>query len=525
MDSQSNITIPSLTQIYDEDPNAQKNRILADDELLDLRVMKETHIRLANTINEEVERARHAHEALVQKYQEQIRTLEATQSQLHASKRSLDILVAQQPAQLAEAERLSGLIHPIRRLPSDILQYLFESAYSAKDKEDRFFAALTLSQVCQRWRAIALNTPRLWCYIDYVFQDGIDPESFWGWVIPRVKAVPADIVLHELNPDKGATVDACGLSRIRTIQSLTLRTYISEDFSCILPAPISLPMANDGSISIHYDTVAPHPTLDMGNILSTLPPISKLTLDAGCELRITPTISLQNLTFLRLEYLEEVDISTILLLCTSLLHLRLESILETPTAATAPATSHSLQTLQFRSVEDDQWWPLALSCPDLTALHHGDDNFEECLPFLESHPSIVTLDTSANDSWVTRAIAIAPQIQYLTLEASELHLLCEWQASEQSRLAFPSLKQLQVSIIGEPLSIVDFERIVRTRCLPTTHSASLALPGCTPLGSFSVTAIKKTEEWRSSELSIEATHSFYIDQYREGYQMETLSWK
>ncbi|KIM24412.1 hypothetical protein M408DRAFT_233445, partial [Serendipita vermifera MAFF 305830] len=192
MDSQSNITIPSLTQIYDEDPNAQKNRILADDELLDLRVMKETHIRLANTINEEVERARHAHEALVQKYQEQIRTLEATQSQLHASKRSLDILVAQQPAQLAEAERLSGLIHPIRRLPSDILQYLFESAYSAKDKEDRFFAALTLSQVCQRWRAIALNTPRLWCYIDYVFQDGIDPESFWGWVIPRVKAVPAD---------------------------------------------------------------------------------------------------------------------------------------------------------------------------------------------------------------------------------------------------------------------------------------------------------------------------------------------
>lgn len=486
MDSQSNITIPSLTQINNDDPNAQKNRIPTDDELFHLRTTKQTHIRLANMLSDEVERARCAHDALAKRYQDQLRELEATQSQLHTSKRLLDILISQQSAQLAEGERLSGLLHPIRRLPSDVLRYLFESAYSAVDKEDRFSTTLTLSQVCQRWRAIALDTPRLWCYIDYTFQDVTDPEKFWGWIIPLVKGVPSDIVLRELDPDEGDTLNAFSLSRIPRIQSLTLRTNTSADISRILPPPICLPVAGIGSLSIHYDSPTIEMTLDMGNLLSRLPFVPNLTLDADCPLRITPTNSLQNLTFLWLKYFKDVDISAILSLCTNLLDLRLDTISSTPTAATAPAISQSLRTFMFTCDENALFWPEALSFPNLTAFHHGESTFEECLSFLASHPSIVTLDICADDGWTTRAIEIAPQIQYLTLEASELHLLCEWQASEPSRLAFPSLKGLCVSTFEEPMSITDFETVIRTRCLPTTHSQSMLLPGCTPLGCLSV---------------------------------------
>lgn len=67
---------------------------------------------------------------------------------------------------------------PIDRLPPEIFSYIFEyvvqpdsdrtvkSQKAATERIPEMWALLALSQVCSRWRAIALQTPTLWTHVD-----------------------------------------------------------------------------------------------------------------------------------------------------------------------------------------------------------------------------------------------------------------------------------------------------------------------------------------------------------------------
>jgi hypothetical protein len=68
-----------------------------------------------------------------------------------------------------ELDKIKGVLHPIRRCPSDVLQIIFERTVllHATDRlrisHTRWFiTAIRLSHVCRRWRSITLETPGLW---------------------------------------------------------------------------------------------------------------------------------------------------------------------------------------------------------------------------------------------------------------------------------------------------------------------------------------------------------------------------
>ncbi|PBK85882.1 hypothetical protein ARMGADRAFT_902575, partial [Armillaria gallica] len=66
----------------------------------------------------------------------------------------------------ANLRNAKSLLHPIRRLPDELLRRLFTtctpSPEDCVDALDEDAEPWTLSQTCQRWRRIALDTSRPW---------------------------------------------------------------------------------------------------------------------------------------------------------------------------------------------------------------------------------------------------------------------------------------------------------------------------------------------------------------------------
>ncbi|KZV87545.1 hypothetical protein EXIGLDRAFT_752175 [Exidia glandulosa HHB12029] len=71
-----------------------------------------------------------------------------------------------------------GLLHPIRRLPNEILAMIFVSVTStdwvAKDVRGPPFI---IAATCRRWRAVALNTPQVWTRVAYHLKDISDSAA------------------------------------------------------------------------------------------------------------------------------------------------------------------------------------------------------------------------------------------------------------------------------------------------------------------------------------------------------------
>ncbi|KAK0438587.1 hypothetical protein EV421DRAFT_2021195 [Armillaria borealis] len=93
----------------------------------------------------------------------------------------LDALLRDRAQAAANIQDAKHILHPIRRLPEDILREIFSSCVSPQEaylyKNDTGIVPCldagnpcwTLSQTCRRWRYVALGTPSLWSCIDLDF--------------------------------------------------------------------------------------------------------------------------------------------------------------------------------------------------------------------------------------------------------------------------------------------------------------------------------------------------------------------
>ncbi|THU90127.1 hypothetical protein K435DRAFT_592573, partial [Dendrothele bispora CBS 962.96] len=73
-------------------------------------------------------------------------------------------LYSQQQSMQTKLCLLDSLLAPIRKLPLDVLRYLFQTIVFSQRSSDRggIFDAIVLSHVCCSWREIALAIPSLW---------------------------------------------------------------------------------------------------------------------------------------------------------------------------------------------------------------------------------------------------------------------------------------------------------------------------------------------------------------------------
>jgi hypothetical protein len=111
--------------------------------------------RVVDQLIQEARVARAAYEEVKHRYEAQYLALQATQSELHVAKELAESLEKTAASLEPEVGQLRGLLHPLRRCPDDVLRMILEEAQLYFDD------AVTLSHVCQRWRAIAISSPRL----------------------------------------------------------------------------------------------------------------------------------------------------------------------------------------------------------------------------------------------------------------------------------------------------------------------------------------------------------------------------
>ncbi|KAJ7762536.1 hypothetical protein B0H16DRAFT_1311583 [Mycena metata] len=93
--------------------------------------------------------------------------------------KSIDELTKERDDINAYVDAHKALISPVRRLPLDIIQEIFVACLPTHRNcvMSAVEAPVLLGRVCSSWRAISLNTPRLWCRLHIVEPAPFGPRS------------------------------------------------------------------------------------------------------------------------------------------------------------------------------------------------------------------------------------------------------------------------------------------------------------------------------------------------------------
>lgn len=529
------------TSVSNLDPNAQKNRIPTEAELIFLRNKKERHSRIPEQLQEEMKQVQATHDILLNRYHRQVQELEGTQSQLHESKKSSESLSKQYSVNSAEIEQLSGILHPIRRFSPELLQSIFEFTSKMAIKRKKIDVAIAISHVCQRWRFIAVDTPRLWCYIDYTLGDeGSSDVSFWDCMVSRMKSIPASIIIRDFGVITAAEMSNYRLIRGSVIRKITFRLTSIEAFDQLL----SLPSEFRGEQIKAFIVKPPHMAEEATEMLDAewnlsdffekFSSIEKFDLRAtsDCSLHLNTSKQYNTVTTLHLQDLKEVNALGILSTLTRLSEFRLMRTTISQHVPVGQVVSTSLRCLIINMLDENYLWISHLSSPNLVAFHQfGADFPEVCLVFIESHPSITTLDFGGGQSIIPRLARGAPQLRTLFVEPSQLPGLYTSDLSLARALPFRFLEHIGIYLSDDVLTVSVFESLVRTRCLPGIHPNHQTTSGIAPLHVLAIIHISKAPDcnpetpWRTSNLFKIATQTVGVQAIWGDCPTFTLSWE
>ncbi|KAF7965231.1 hypothetical protein HWV62_44917 [Athelia sp. TMB] len=135
-------------------------------------------------------------------YSEQLQPLSLELQEMHKARETLFI-----PLHFAKLETATRIVQDeyntifnktsaIHKLPNEILATIFEAAHHGQNGLE-----LQLSRVTRRWRAVTINTPRMWCKID-LRVDGILKVRLLALYLSRSKAVPFRLMVTERLDDE-----------------------------------------------------------------------------------------------------------------------------------------------------------------------------------------------------------------------------------------------------------------------------------------------------------------------------------
>lgn len=102
---------------------------------------------------------------------EELHSMETVRDQMSDAITTLHTMI--QTGSQSIAAKRQGVLHPLRRVPNELLLTIFHTCVEVETDEIRRrlphtplpHAPINLAGVCTRWRRVALQTPRLWSYI------------------------------------------------------------------------------------------------------------------------------------------------------------------------------------------------------------------------------------------------------------------------------------------------------------------------------------------------------------------------
>jgi F-box-like len=445
---------------------------------------------IADLLDGEIEKLQTSYKALSDRLLQQQRELEATQSQLYATKKLIDSFQDQRSTVKMQMEGLRGLMHPVRRLPVELLRAIFEATMDVA--QSKLKTAFKLSHVCGQWRDIALDAPRLWSLI--TLSPFAKSDSFWTEIIPRMKKIPASINIEGIKAIHVPLLQKWRLSTIPNIEKLTLYASYAAAPQSVCDGLLEVPYVPLKELSFILDcNIRPQAYVDDEIRMGDFPSLLKLNIKGlghlsfnGASSTLTtliandvtldmetlmPCLQLETLKLRFVDFSEPRSQEELVFPNIRLLHLILAPLFEAP-------------------------WAPSLRFPRLHSFYDDELPTDLFAAFVMSHPGIKKLHCFIDDGQLAAYAAALPAITSFSLLShvlSPVNEFINWMEAGMSTAPFPSLKVLTLS---EDTTLAEFEEVVCARCLPLDHLRNRIEPPMLPLEELRV--ILDSEVWEEA---------------------------
>jgi len=385
------------------------------------------------------------------------------------------VTLEQQLKTLGEEDHtLAGLLHPIRQCPGDIIRLIFECA--AYSEESQLFAvATTLSHVCRRWRAIALSISGLWNQVNVSMKlDLIDNlRSFMERVKERVGTTPVNVRIRDVTSglaSQAAFMECMDLRYFKTIATLEYRLISPQDILLLLGPHFSSQAANVKQFIIlsprkHVNLRA----WNMAQLLGPSPNIESIRLDGLGVAVFEGLTTLPSLRRLRILNMEAPGLPRFLAQHSQLQELVIRGKRFDMEQFAQDIVLPGLTLMTIDSVNGFPWD--RVSTPVLRNVETDDDS-DSARAFLCRHSSIHTLRylTPLNELGFKDIAKSMVNLRSLLIGGSIDGLFKEIDPNVPFP-PFPKLKKLALNqLFTPPISLEDFEQLLKIRCLPREPS-------------------------------------------------------
>lgn len=385
------------------------------------------------------------------------------------------------------AYQRKGRLHPITRLPVEIFELIFETVVLRHtDPGLALVHATRLAAINRTWRAIALNTPRIWSNIAFSIDvTGTQAwNAYWTCIVARVKSTPATIQISDISLES----DQKDLTFLSTAKSLVIES-LHLGFTHHSAVPLVTELWGGNLIAVENlfvfslfshrsDTGIPFTTTEpvyCGDLLKSIRFKHKFSI-IGAGVHIISLADVLNipLTSLILHSVPYVSYSQIFRAFPQLEHLGLISC--SVDSRTDPVTVNQLRSLELAWVGTIDWLGI-VHFPCLDTLAYMGDNLFDLEKVLTSHKTITTLTINGCGTQDMQPVSdAATQVSSLVIAYNNAPCLT-------SETIFPLLSSL--TIIGaDHLQQSEFDSLVTQRCLPQPHPESKMRIGASPIREF-----------------------------------------
>jgi hypothetical protein len=465
---------------YSIDPNYGRNRIPSLKEVETLRILRLQNLQLGDNIKAQLSATREAHHKIQARYNKILEEMESIQSELNASQRYIALLERQETVLQEDIERISGLIHPMRRCPEDILRIIFDLA-AGEYSPTRFRAALNISHVCKSWRSITTQMRSLWSSLSISYQT--KPMNVQGMLELAVEfgnAKPFELIICNAGEQQEGyeivmTVqeiiqfieDKGVISLTRLEMELLTATLLTEVWKHTYYPSIRIEKIRISS----YEWPGEEGLCDYSTVLRAFPRLGELELEDMGEVTIGGYRSHLWLRHLRLKNAIIQTFPSQMALLRGLEELWLHDTFIISSSWHDDITIPTLRRLSVLRTDGFMW--NKLSTPLLQTLAM-DDESAIASDFICRHPSIQQLNATITEDYVQRIADALSELTVLDLGDEHADLLLERMVTLPSG-AFPKLENLKFQLPSRKMpSLKCFENIILQHCLLPQLTSSIS---------------------------------------------------
>jgi F-box-like len=446
--------------------------------------------------------------------------LETNQSELLKANKLLPMAQQEYLELQIERDDLRTLMHPIRRCPDKILREIFE--LTVEDTvETKMRQSIYLSGVCQRWRSIALNTPRLWDQIFFILDKIPERQSLLRtFILPRVSQTQALVTARIISSHSTHQLMECGLQDIPVIENLTLVLQTPEDVQYLFRSCFRPPVGTLKALCVA--SCRPPETqfnCDVLSLVARFPPFHKLAIHHLPYLLFPVAVSNPNITELEIFNSAQLDILSIFRCFPRLRYMTIIRAALVDNDIHSTYHVPSIESIRLVNTTGEAWMERVffpklktLSCAASSYVVHA---------FFSRHRSIIQLELGSvlSGDVIIGIVTVATQLETLHL-APPLESFCRL-LELSSQITFPSLKYLTIRAYCPPntfteftppsnLTLEEFEAVACALCLPTRHPRSRTTQRSSVVSVFAIVAMDSATAmgnlgWSESDLYKEST--------------------